>query len=131
MGVIRDSIILGLSSQNSKIMQLGWNRGRWNEGMTQVEAFRCLGQLMSIGFHAAIEGPAMSEKKEIHSPISHISPDGNVVLVEMETIREYKSTVESLRKRYNAMLLGEVFFDEVIAEGFVPAKFTTENSNTM
>lgn len=59
-----------------------------------------------------------------------ISSDGKVIAVEMETIRRYKSSIESLRKRYTVLLMKEGFFDDVIVEGFLPPKFTAEDSNS-
>ncbi|HVB11665.1 MAG TPA: hypothetical protein VNE86_00930 [Nitrososphaerales archaeon] len=59
-----------------------------------------------------------------------ISPDGRVIAVEMETIRRYKSSVESLRKKYTLLLMKEGFFDDVIVEGFLPPNFSAEDSNT-
>ncbi len=64
------------------------------------------------------------------SDIIAISPDGKVIAVEMESIRRYKSNVESLRKRYTELLLKELFFDNVIVEGFVPPNSDAEHSNT-
>ena len=58
-----------------------------------------------------------------------ISPEGKVVAVEMETIRRYKSSIESLRRRYTILLMKEGFFDDVIVEGFEAPRFTAEDSN--
>lgn len=58
-----------------------------------------------------------------------ISPEGKVIAVEMETIRRYKSSIESLRRRYTLLLMKEGFFDDVIVEGFVAPKFTAQDSN--
>lgn len=61
-----------------------------------------------------------------------ISPDGKIVAVEMETIRQYKSSIEALRKRYTALLMTEGFFDDVIVEGFVVPEFpAAQDSNTI
>jgi hypothetical protein len=48
-----------------------------------------------------------------------ISPDGKIIAVELETIRIYKSSIDTLRKKYTEILLSEGFFDEVLVEGFV------------
>ncbi len=58
-----------------------------------------------------------------------ISPDGKVIAIEMESIRRYKSSIESLRKRYTHLLMKEQFFDGVIVEGFVIPKLYTQDSN--
>jgi hypothetical protein len=58
-----------------------------------------------------------------------ISPEGKVIAVEMESMRRYKSSVESLRKRYTILLMKEGFFDDVIVEGFPVPKFGAQDSN--
>ncbi|MHB1869172.1 MAG: C2H2-type zinc finger protein [Nitrososphaerales archaeon] len=60
-----------------------------------------------------------------------ISPDGKVVAIEMESIRRYKSSVESLRKKYTILLMKEGFFDDVVVEGFTVPKFVAQGSNTL
>jgi len=52
-----------------------------------------------------------------------------VVAVEMETIRRYKSSIEALRKRYTELLMNEGFFDDVIVQEFLTPKFNAEDSN--
>ena len=58
-----------------------------------------------------------------------ISPEGKVIAIEMESIRRYKSSVESLRKRYTILLMKEGFFDDIIVEGFAVPKFGAQDSN--
>lgn len=59
-----------------------------------------------------------------------ISPVGKVVAIEMESIRPYKSSVESLRKKYTELLMKEQFFDDVIVEGFLVPDLSPEDSNS-
>jgi hypothetical protein len=54
-----------------------------------------------------------------------------VIAVEMESIRPYKSSIESLNKKYIALLMKDQFFDDVVVEGFVVPKLDAENSNTL
>jgi hypothetical protein len=58
-----------------------------------------------------------------------ISPEGRVIAIEMETIRRYKSSIESLRRRYTILLMKEGFFDDVIVKGFSVPKSLAEDSN--
>jgi len=51
-----------------------------------------------------------------------IAPDDRVIAVEMETIRRYKSSAESLRKKYTMLVMKEGFFNDVIVEGFLATK---------
>lgn len=48
-----------------------------------------------------------------------INPEGKVIAIEIETIRKYKASIDTLRKRYTDLLLIEGFFDDVLVEGFV------------
>jgi hypothetical protein len=56
-----------------------------------------------------------------------ISSEGKVVAVEMESVRKYKSSIDSLRKKYTDLLMKEGFFDEVIVEPFVAPNFGAED----
>ncbi len=58
-----------------------------------------------------------------------ISPEGKVIAIELESIRRYKSSVESLGKRYTILLMKEGFFDDVIVKGFAVPRSATEDSN--
>ena len=43
-----------------------------------------------------------------------ISPDGKVVAIEMESIKPYKASQESIRRKYTNLLMQEGFFDDVV-----------------
>lgn len=47
-----------------------------------------------------------------------ISRDGRVFAIELETIRPYKCSTVSLKKKYTPLLTEGKFFDDVIVEGF-------------
>jgi len=47
-----------------------------------------------------------------------ISPEGKIIAVEVESLRPYKPSLETIRKRYTEALMSEKFFDEVIIEPF-------------
>ena len=48
-----------------------------------------------------------------------ISPEGKIIAVEIETVRNYKASIDTIRKKYTDLLLSEGFFDDVLVEGFV------------
>lgn len=48
-----------------------------------------------------------------------IDKDGRIIAIEIETIRTYKASIDTLRKKYTDLLLSEGFFDDVLVEGFV------------
>src|SRR5579859_436758 len=56
-----------------------------------------------------------------------ISPDGKVVAVEMESVKPYKSSAESIRRRYDSLLKQEGFFDDVMVEFFVGPKYAAQD----
>jgi hypothetical protein len=47
-----------------------------------------------------------------------ISPEGKVIAFELETIKPYKCSPESLRKKYTPLLMKDKFFDDVVVVGF-------------
>jgi hypothetical protein len=49
-----------------------------------------------------------------------ISSGGKILAIELESVRRYKSSIDSLRKKYVSLLGEERFFDDVMVEGFGP-----------
>jgi hypothetical protein len=56
-----------------------------------------------------------------------ISPEGDIVAIEMESIRPYKPSRESISQRYTKLLMQENFFDSSIVEFFVVPAFISED----
>lgn len=58
-----------------------------------------------------------------------ISPKGKIIAIELESLKIYKPSLETLRKRYTNELMTEGFFDEVIVIPFVSEENNKEKNN--